>query len=67
MQLIYRGHSWRDRRLTLPCLCISVELREVNVETHDCYSVGMEYAVVGEVGDELCVAEAAASPGHVVS
>ena len=25
----------------------------------------MEYAVVSEVGDELCVAEAAASPGHV--
>ena len=35
------------------------------VETHGCYSVGMEYAVVGEVGDELCVAVAAASPGHV--
>ena len=38
---------------------------EGNVETYSCYSVGMEYAVVSEVGDELCVAEAAASPGHV--
>ena len=32
---------------------------------HGCYSVGMEYATVSKVGDELCVAEAAALPGHV--
>jgi len=30
------------------------------VETHNYYPVGMEYAMVSEVGDEMCIAEAAA-------
>jgi len=30
------------------------------IETHDYYPVRMEYAVVSKVGDEMCIAEAAA-------
>ena len=67
MHLICQRRSWRDRRLTLPCCALSwhkasvgLEL-EGSVERHGCYAVGMKYAVVSDVGDRLCVAEAAAS------
>ena len=38
---------------------VGLEL-EGSVETHGCYAVGMKYVVASDVGDRLCVAEAAA-------